>query len=320
MLISVVIPVYNVEPYLAECIESVLAQTYSYYEMICVNDGSTDNSLSILNSYAAKYDRIQVINQENRGLSAARNVGMSAAKGDYIFFLDSDDKIKPETFKILAQKGANEDMICFNGQRIYDDGTKEEPDTGITEDFLNGWEYYNKYALVPRKFNFVCVVLRLYRREFLIANKLFFKEGIYHEDNLFTPIACYFAKNVKVIPDTLYQYRVRVASITYNRNITNLNDLIYVANTLSAFFIPISNIKKNVIYREIALEYFIYFPMKNEVFGLKYKDILQLINLDYFKTVCVYPRHKIMHRLLMFNPVAYKIFIMFEKFVKKILS
>ena len=91
--ISVIIPVYNVEKYLRECLDSLLNQTFKDIEIICVNDGSTDGSLNILNEYASKDSRFIIINQNNQGLSAARNNGLNVAKGDYVAFLDSDDYI-----------------------------------------------------------------------------------------------------------------------------------------------------------------------------------------------------------------------------------
>ncbi len=314
---SIIIPVYNVEQYLKTCLDTVIAQNYSDFEVICVNDGSTDGSKSILDEYAAKYSNISIINQENKGLSAARNAGIRAAKGDYIFFLDSDDWIEPDTLKILADKQNGEDLLCFNGRRYFEDGRTETPDAGIVEDRLTGWEYYNKYALVSRKFHFVCVVLRLYRREFLLENKLKFVEGLLHEDNLFTPIACFYAGRVKVIPDILYVYRIRSGSITYKRNIENLYAQLKIADKLADFFMAIQGINKSIIYREIALEYFVYIPTKNMIFGMTTKDVLKLIDLTKLRVVCIYPRHRLMYRLLILSPLFYRVFLKIESSLKK---
>ena len=314
---SIIIPVYNVEQYLKACLDTVIAQNYSDFEVICVNDGSTDGSRSILDEYAAKYSNISIINQENKGLSAARNAGIRAAKGDYIFFLDSDDWIEPDTLKILADKQNGEDLLCFNGRRYFEDGRTETPDTGIVEDRLTGWEYYNKYALVSRKFHFVCTVLRLYRREYLLKNNLFFEEGIYHEDNLFTPLACYYAKSVKVIPDILYVYRIREGSITQTTNVQRLFDMITVANKLAAFFIPLSGIDKRTVYREIAGEYFKGFmPQQQKIYGKNDKELKRLINWESFKDVSVYPRHKRIYTLLRFNPALFRIYLKTEQSLK----
>lgn len=321
LLFSIIIPVYNVKQYLHDCLNSVLNQRFLNYEVICINDGSTDGSSLILDEYAAKYSNISIINQENKGLSAARNAGIRAAKGDYIFFLDSDDWIEPDTLKILAEKQKGEDLLCFNGRRCFEDGTTETPDTGIVEDRLTGWEYYNKYALVSRKFHFVCTVLRLYRREYLLKNNLLFEEGIYHEDNLFTPLACYFAKSVKVIPDILYVYRIREGSITQTANVQRLFDMITVANKLSDFFIPIREFDKSQLYREIAGEYFGAFTSDNvKLFGNKDAEIKKRINWESFEVVTPYPRHRRIYILLTFHPLLFRLYIRLELLLKYLIK
>ena len=318
MQFSLIIPVYNVEQYLKACLNTVVTQSYSDFEVICINDGSTDGSGLVLDEYAAKYSNISIINQVNKGLSATRNAGIRAAKGDYIFFLDSDDWIEPDTLKILAEKQNGEDLLCFNGRRYFEDGTTETPDTGMVEDRLTGWEYYNKYALVSRKFHFVCTVLRLYRREYLLKNNLFFEEGIYHEDNLFTPLACYYAKSVKVIPDILYVYRIREGSITQTANVQRLFDMIAIANNLSDFFIPIRDIDKSQLYREIAGEYFGAFRSDNvKLFGNQDTEIKKQINWESFKIVSVYPRHRRIYALLKIRPILFRLYLKLELWVKR---
>jgi glycosyltransferase involved in cell wall biosynthesis len=314
---SIIIPVYNVEQYLQDCLNSVVKQYYIDYELICVNDGSTDGSLVVLEEYQQKYPQITIISQQNKGLSAARNAGIQAAKGDYLFFLDSDDWIEPNTLEMLARKQSGEDLICFNGRRVFEDGTTEEPDSGIEETQLTGWEYYNKYALVSRKFHFVCSVLRLYRREYLLQNNLFFEEGIYHEDNLFTPVACYYAQTVKVIPDCLYTYRIREGSITQSVNVQRLYDMITVANKLSAFFISINGIDKSQLYREIAGEYFgAFMPEKQKLHGNKDIAIKKLINWENFKEVSIYPRHRRIYFLLSASPHLFRTYLCLEKSIR----
>lgn len=320
MLISVIIPVYNVELYLAECLDSVLTQTYPHYEVICVNDGSTDGSQVLLDNYAAKYDKIQVINQKNKGLSAARNAGIAAAKGDYVFLLDSDDKIEKHALETLAAKSNGEDFICFNGKRYFEETNAEDiPDEGILAEFESGWDYYNQFALVNRKFHFVCTVLRLYRREFLLQHQLHFQEGIFHEDNLFTPIACYYAQKVKIIPECLYIYRIRKGSITQHANITRLFDIIFIANTLAEFFVSKDNIDKKIIYREIAGSYFRGFmPEDIKVFGNNDSKLRSKINWHLYKKISIFPRHKRIYQLLKIHPVLFRFYLWIESFFKKI--
>lgn len=317
MTISTIIPVYNVEQYLRDCLNSVVAQTYPDYEVICVNDGSTDGSMDILEEYQKKHPQITIITQQNKGLSAARNAGIKVAKGDYLFFLDSDDWIEPTTLETLAEKQNGDDLVCFNGRRVFEDGKTEEPDSGIEETKLTGWEYYNKYALVSRKFHFVCSVLRLYRREYMLENNLFFEEGIYHEDNLFTPLVCYYAQSVKVIPDCLYVYRIRKGSITQSVIVQRLYDTMTVANKLSDFFIPIKNIDKQQLYREIAGNYFGAFMHDNiKIYGNKDKEIKKLINWQNFKAVSIYPRHRRIYFLLSLHPALFRIYSWLEGKIK----
>lgn len=317
MRFSIIIPVYNVELYLSDCLESVVKQTYLDYEVICVNDGSTDRSLNILEEFQKKYLQIKIISQLNKGLSGARNTGIRAAKGDYLFFLDSDDLIEPTTLEILAQKQSGEDLVCFNGRRYFEDGSTEEPDRGIEETRLTGWEYYNKYALVSSKFHFVCTVLRIYRREYTLQYQLFFEKGIFHEDNLFTPIACYYAKTVKVIPDCLYVYRIRQGSITQTSNPKRMLDMLRVANSLSDFFIPIQGINKTIVYRVIAGEYFKGFMSDQLViYGNRDNELMSYVNWQNFKSVSVYSRHKRIFTLLKINPVLFRLYIKLEIFLK----
>jgi glycosyltransferase involved in cell wall biosynthesis len=312
-LFSIVIPIYNVETYLRLCLDSVLDNEIDNYEVVCIDDGSTDGSSVILKEYSNKHQNIKIINQENKGLSAARNVGIKASKGEYVFFIDSDDWLESGALDVLAKSISGEDMICFNGRRFFEDGTVENPDTGIIEEGLTGWEYYNKYALIHRKFHFVCVVLRLYKRTFLLEYNLFFEEGVYHEDNLFTPLACFKARRVKVIPHSVYVYRIRPGSITQSANSKRLFDLVKVANKLAAFFIPIKDIDKRTVYREIAGEYFKGFMSEErKKYGNIDNDLIKQINWESFKSVCIYPRHKRIYFLLKINPMIFRIYLFVE--------
>ena len=257
---SVIIPVYNVENYLRDCLDSVLHQTFEDWEAICVNDGSTDGSASILEEYASLDPRFVVVSQANGGLSAARNAGLKVAKGEYVLFLDSDDWLEQNALEVLANNRNGEDMLCFSGRRFFDDEGKYFPSDQLTERYYpTGMDYYNENALEHRDFAFVCVVLRTYRRKFLIENGLLFKEGIYHEDNLFTPIACYHAQRIRVINECLYDYRVRSSSIMTSFNLKRLKDLMGTANELAAFFVPKTDFDKTTVYRAITHHYQVVF-------------------------------------------------------------
>lgn len=260
MLFSIIIPVYNVEKYLFDCLDSVRNQTFADWEAICVDDGSTDDSAIVLEAYANKDGRMKVVTQANGGLSAARNAGLRQAKGDYVLFLDSDDWLERNALEVLSQNLDDEDMLCFSGRRYFDDGQAfKEPDRLKRKTYSSGMGYYNENALQPRDFAFVCVVLRAYKRTFLLEQGLWFKEGIYHEDNLFTPKACFYAEQVRQIEDSLYNYRVRQSSITTTANGQRLRDMLTIANELAAFFIPRRGFGKAVVYRAITHHYQVVF-------------------------------------------------------------
>lgn len=260
MKFSIIIPVYNVESYLCKCLDSVLNQTFPDWEAVCVNDGSTDKSAAILEEYAARDPRFKISIQPNGGLSSARNTGLIAAKGEYILFLDSDDWLESNALDVLAQRMNGEDLLCFSGRRYFESEDTYHPSDELPErHYSSGMDYYNDNALQSRDFAFVCVVLRAYRRAFVEENELRFKDGIYHEDNLFTPIACFFAHKVAVINVCLYNYRVRGNSIMTSFDLKHLKDLMGIANELAAFFIAKTNFDKEVVYKAITHHYQVVF-------------------------------------------------------------
>ena len=291
MRFSIIIPVYNVESYLRQCLDSVLDQTFGDWEAVCVNDGSTDGSAAVLEEYAGRDSRIKVITQVNGGLSAARNKGFSVARGDYVFFLDSDDWLERNALEVLSENLEDEDLLCFSGRRyLEDEQTFKDPDRLKRQTYSAGMDYYNENALQPRDFAFVCVVLRAYKRAFLLEHGLWFKEGICHEDNLFTPKACFYAGQVRQIEDGLYNYRVRQSSITTTANEQRLRDMLTIANELSAFFIPKRGFDKTVVYRAITHHYQVVFMNASMDSRPELKD---LCNWDLYRKVS---RTKLRHR------------------------
>jgi glycosyltransferase involved in cell wall biosynthesis len=292
MLFSIIIPVYNVAEFLQECLNSVITQTFQDWEAVCVNDGSTDDSCVILKEFAAKDPRFTIISKNNGGLSSARNTGLDAAKGDYILFLDSDDWLEDNALELLAEKLCDEDMLCFSGRRYFEEeGRFNFPDRLNERRYLSGMDYYSDNALERRDFAFVCVVLRLYKRSFLLENGLRFKEGIYHEDNLFTPQACFYAKGVNVIDTCLYNYRVRANSIMTTFNLKRYIDLLSTANELATFFISKEGFDKTVVYRSITHHYQVVF---SEVVPQEKKKIRRLCDWRLYRKVS---RTKLRHRM-----------------------
>lgn len=292
MLFSIIIPVYNVERYLRACLDSVIAQTFTDWEAVCINDGSTDGSDAILEEFTARDGRIKTITQPNRGLSAARNAGLDAAKGSFILFLDSDDWLEPSALEVLSGNLKEADMICFSGRRFFESEGRFLPsDQFVRKHYSSGMDYYNDNALQHRDFAFVCVVLRLYKRSFLVDNNLRFKEGILHEDDLFTPQVCYFAQGVSVIDKCLYNYRVRANSITTTRSLKRVVDLMSTANELAAFFTSRGGFDKTVAYRSITHHYQAVF---SEVASEEKKKIRKMCDWGLYWKVS---RTKLRHRV-----------------------
>ncbi len=215
-LISVIIPVYNVEEYLRECIDSVLNQTYGNFEIILVDDGSTDSSGEICDEYLEKDDRITVIHQKNGGLSAARNAGFTEANGKYIYFLDSDDYITENTLELLlgiAEKD-NSNIVFFDAVSFAD-----TDDFTVKQNYIRKNNYktdngYNIFSELSKKNEFHSAVPLLFiSRHFLINSNTRFIPGILYEDMVFTYQLFCKAETISQCSEALYYRRYRKNSI-----------------------------------------------------------------------------------------------------------
>ncbi|MDR1196141.1 MAG: glycosyltransferase family 2 protein [Endomicrobium sp.] len=224
LAISVIVPVYNVEKYLARCLDSLLAQTFGDFEIICVNDGSADGSLKILQDYAARDPRIKIINQQNQGLSMARNNGLKIAQGKYIYFLDSDDYIHPQLLEITHNfiTKYNADLVSF----MYDMKTHKAAKRNA-RNFKHVWQNYKNINKIPHKFT--NNPLKFYRRKFgfkicdYIWQKLYKKEildhlefipNIYFEDTPHTISLLKKRPKTILLKEPLYFYNHSPQSIT----------------------------------------------------------------------------------------------------------
>lgn len=216
--VSVILPVYNVAPYLDETFQSLINQTLKEIEIIAVNDGSTDNSEEIIRKYAQQDSRISHYSQENQGQSAARNLALQYAKGEYIYFMDSDDVIDTDALKVCydyAEK-CKADFIFFDGDTIQEEGAK-----GISWDYNRTYlvdedtqydgEYLLNMMLDTYKHN--CVVWLLFiRHDYLKRIKLSFYPGIIHEDELYTTILTLESHNIYALKRTFVWHRIRSLS------------------------------------------------------------------------------------------------------------
>ena len=190
-LVSVIIPVYNTAEYLPRCLESILSNTYSNLELICINDGSTDNSLNVLNYYANLDSRIIVINQQNSGVSASRNVGLDHASGEYIAFIDSDDWIHSCYFEQLMQIQAfsNTDIVICDIESVYN--SSEGPESAAALTCNKNVEILSMEDVLRGGFLKHSVVSRIYRKS-IISSLRFDSHLSWGEDTSF---------NFKVLSD-----------------------------------------------------------------------------------------------------------------------
>lgn len=303
MRFSIIIPAYNAEAYLQRSLDSIFSQEYEDYEVIVINDGSSDGTAVLLERYTSKYPNLHVLTQSNQGMATARNRGLDAAQGDYILFVDSDDELMPQTLSSLAPHLNGEDIIGF-GTRILNE------QTGATADFhlsnhdtkqYSGWEYFNRHRLEATPVHFVCVWQRAYKRNFLEDNSLRFADGLRRaEDDLFTTMVFLHAQRVKTIADCLYIYHVRPGSITRSSDPTLDADSWSVQQTLADTFIPMTGIDKTVIYRVLASNYINHIAVKGNT--LTHPEWHQ------FQTVCVTPRHRRLYSIAHINPTLLRFY------------
>lgn len=209
--ISVIVPVYNVEKYLSRCLDSLISQTLKEIEIICINDGSKDNSAKILEKYSQKDDRIIILNQENAGLSAARNNGMNHAKGEYIGFVDSDDWVDLDFFEKLYSAAKKYDCDIAAADFIREHPKRKKKRLNITEEKV--YQAPEEKYLICKTYREGCVWNKIYKTEFLKSIDLKFVIGMYYEDRDFTARSLYFSNKLVTVPDTYYRYFVNPKSI-----------------------------------------------------------------------------------------------------------
>ncbi len=229
-LISVILPVYNSEKYLRECLNSLRLQTYENLEFICVNDGSKDGSLDILQEFKEKDERFVIINQENAGVSSARNTGIRNAKGEFVSFVDADDRVSLSLYKKFADLKDKPDIYIFNAVQ-YDKATDE-----IFPIYFFNVSVWNNYRDVNTSLDFndcknpfhgnLSVCNKIYRKEFL--QDFSFLMGRIFEDQYFFFQTMFEAESIKINPDALYYYRQN----TDNTMGKNAFDIFWIADKL----------------------------------------------------------------------------------------
>lgn len=319
--VSVIIPVYNGEKYLAECIESLLNQTLKECEFIFVNDGSTDQSKAIIESYKKEDHRVILINQENQGVSVARNAGLKIASGEYVGFVDADDYVNSDLYETMYHHIIQDDcdvVITNLGSEMegqtYTLDYPFPPNTVLNKNFI-------KNEILPyllKKDNLNSVVNKLYKNRMIKKNNLKFPEGIaLGEDGLFN--ICYFlhADKIMYIPYSGYHYREVAGSAT--RSISKKD---YFQGALEAYWQEIPEINDEIIDRQKIIKYksiklihtilgliHIYLTPTSEVsFQERYDYVKKMIN------------HKDVQRALPFYLQEYENLGRYEDFILKMIN
>ena len=228
MQLSIIVPVYNVAPYLHKCVDSLLAQDISDYEIILVDVGSPDECPNICDEYATAYNNIRVIHQENTGLSAARNSGIAVAQGEYIWFVDSDDYVESNVLGLLIEQIERDDLdvLRFRYQNVRASGEAFAPYKDMTN--------YNDYSVIPTDgLSFLNKRMgnQCYVWQFIVRNRLCsletFTQGIYYEDTDWMPRMLLRAYRVASADIVVYNYFWREGSITLTRDLDKLRKQLY---------------------------------------------------------------------------------------------
>ena len=252
--VSIIVPVYNVERYLVDSIESAVNQTYKNIEIILIDDGSKDSSGIICDDYAKKDNRIKVIHQENAGLSGARNTGLSEATGDYIMFLDSDDTFELDACEKLVEyiDETNADYVIGNYANMSEDGK-------VWDKPIFDKSKYHKFKLSITDYDQSFYIMnsgvwnKIFRKSFLDELGILFEDRLPAEDAIFTTYCFIKSKNVYYLPEIVYDYRLRDAD-----SISTSCSIEYFMGINKAYRIIYNNFKNNN-----HLDYYRYFYAKS---------------------------------------------------------
>lgn len=319
-LVSVIVPVYNVEKYLEECLNSIVTQNYAHLEIILVDDGSTDSSSHICDKFAKKDNRIEVIHKKNGGLSDARNIGLKRAKGEYILFVDSDDVISNnmilELYNSIIQENADISVCSFDhfkntlpnrnqkNDHIYVSESGPQSVASIYDNTLKNASFvaWNK----------------LYKRKLFTKYKILYPYGKINEDTFVTYKVLYYAKKVVFINQNLYHYRDRKGSITNQPFSLKNFDAFEAKKECILFFIEHDNLNlvQKAVNDYISYAMYTYIKLLSSPYrgdNKKYREIV----LCYYKSV--FKKYsKFIHPVL--KRIICHMFIIFPILVSKVYS
>lgn len=309
-MISVIVPVYNVEKYLNRCVDSIINQTYTDLEIILVDDGSTDSSGSICDEYAKKDERIKVIHKENGGLSDARNTGVASATGDYVSFIDSDDYIEPDMMELLITTIGDCDMSTCGAFNDYASGSTPQytgDDLSFETDNEKAFELILEGKLIPAS-----IWNKLIKAN--IAKKIQFPIARIYEDAFYTNKLMQLVKRVHINTIPLYHYTHRKNSITTNTFTNKTLDIIDAYNETIEISKRMPQIKNGALFRVFWSHFTVLDTMlmspeyKNFA---EYTKILNFLKKNTFKIV----RTKFFTKSRRFAALALKVNVRLYRFI-----
>lgn len=321
--VSVIVPVYNVEDYLEECVNSLLRQTLTDIEILLIDDGSTDSSGDICDGFKDKYRNVSVIHKDNEGQGKARNIGLLEVGGKYLYYMDSDDLLEADALKFLYDEAEQKklDVIMFSAECFSDDNEIDydplnykrtaflnEVRTG-KDMFANLYSVHEYYCSIP---------MRFYKREYLIENKFVFPEHIIHEDEIFGFLSLILANRVECVPFQFYKRRFRQGStMTSKKAYDSAVGYLYTWKALKCAFKDM-DVNEEKIYSKFANDFFalarnLYYTSFDNKEKNRFVTIRnELINLHKKEHIDISKGEK----FFLVNPFLYKQYKKILKFVK----
>ncbi len=309
MKLSVIVPVYNVEEYLDKCLDSLVKQELKEMEIIIVNDGSLDNSQSIIDKYKKKYSNIKAYIKENSGLSDTRNMGIKYAKGEYIAFLDSDDSVRSDMYLKMYEKAKleNFDIVASDIKYVYSDheeiiSTDPKEDTeNIKDVFIN---------LYP------AVCTKIFKRDLLVKNNLCFKSGVWFEDVEFMYRLLPYVKKFGVIHEAFYEYLQRDKSITATIS-PKIYDYIHNMNGILDYYKEKKLFDKYQKELEYAYVRYVYATFIKTCLAYEKKDYLKAVDVAIKNVHEHFPKYR--RNKYFYRSLKGLYLVMFNKGVAKLL-
>lgn len=295
--VSVIIPVYNVEPYLKDCVDSILNQTLKDINILLIDDGSTDLSGEICDRYADEYTNIRVIHKKNEGQGVARNVGVSLATGKYVYFMDSDDLLEKDALLFLYNEAECKqlDVLIFSAESFCDDENIDFNPYGyqITQDLEHEMTGIELFKLLYYSREYSCSIpMRFYNKNFLLDNNFQFPKGIIHEDEIYGFLSLVNAKRAQCYQNRFYKRRYRSGStMTAKKMYKSVQGYAYTWKILTNEHIGKENYTENVFYDFandfikliIGMYYTSFSRSEKKAFVKERREMLRSVDLKYRK-------------------------------------